>query len=97
MLPVLTQTEDKTRIKPIAVKRTWKTAVDAIIQRLQNLGVDQEYLISVSHAGTYQKAVSVLKQIKSVFSASETEILMLSPALITHGGPGCIVVQAIRK
>lgn len=97
LLPVLTQTEDKTRIKPVAIKRTWKTAVDAIIQRLQSLGVDQEYLISVSHAGTYQKAVSVLKQIKGVFAASETEILMLSPALITHGGPGCIVVQAIRK
>ena len=97
LIPVLTQTEDKTRIRPIAIKRTWKTAVDTIIQRLQSLGVDQDYLISVSHAGTYQKAVSVLKQIKTVFASSETEILTLSPALITHGGPGCIVIQAIRK
>lgn len=97
LLPVLTQTEDKTRIKPIAIKRTWKAAVDTIIQRLQAVGVDHEYLISVCHAGTYQKAASVLQQIKAVFAASETEILPLSPALITHGGPGCIVVQAIRK
>jgi len=97
LLPVLTQTEDKTRIKPVAIKRTWQTAIDTIIQRLQHLGVNHEYLISVSHAGTHQKAVAVLNQIKRVFSTSETEILMLSPALITHGGPGCIVVQAIRK
>ena len=26
-----------------------------------------------------------------------TEILELSPALSTHGGPGCIVIQAICK
>ena len=97
ILPILTQTEDKTRIKLVAVKRTWKTAVDTIIQRLKDIGVDQEYLISICHAGAYQKAVTVTEQIKKAFKAPETEILHLSPALMTHGGPGCIVVQAIRK
>ena len=97
LLPVLTQTEDKTRIKPVTIKRTWKSAVDVIIQRLTALGVDHEYLISVCHAGTYQKAVSVVEQIRETFARSEVEILHLSPALITHGGPGCIVVQAIKK
>ena len=97
ILPILTQTEDKTRIKPIAIKRTWKGAVDIIIQRLKAIGVDHEYLISVCHAGACQKAVSVMEQIKASFAFSEIEILHLSPALITHGGPGCIVVQAIKK
>ena len=96
LLPVLTQTEDKTRIKPIAIKRTWRTAVDTIIQRLETIGVNQEYLISVCHAGTYQRAVDVVEQIKARFVSSEIELLHLSPALITHGGPGCIVVQAIK-
>lgn len=96
LLPVLTQTEDKTRIKPIAVKRCWRAAVDVIIQKLQAMGVGRDYLISVCHAGTPEKAEAVLKQIKSAFPASETEILALSPALITHGGPGCIVVQAVK-
>jgi len=97
LLPVLTQTEDKTRIKPLAIKRSWRSAVETIIQRMEAVGIDHDYLISVCHAGTYDKAVSVLQQIRKVFTASETEILSLSPALITHGGPGCIVVQAIRK
>ena len=97
LLPVLTQTEDKMRIKPVSIKRGWKSATHTIIQRLQAIGVDHEYLISVSHAGTYQKAVAVLTQIKEVFADTETEILSLSPGLMTHGGPGCIVVQAIRK
>ena len=97
LLPVLTQTDDRTRITPVAVKRSWKTAVDTIIQRLQDKGINEDYLISICHAGTPEKALSVLQQIKEKFQKTELEILELSPALITHGGPGCIVVQAIRK
>lgn len=97
LLPVLTQTEDKTRIKPFAIKRSWKTAVESIIQRLQEINIDKDYLISICHTGTHQKAVNILNQIKEAFPAIDTELLTLSPALITHGGPGCIVVQAIKK
>jgi len=97
LLPVLTQTEDRKRIKPVAVKRSWRAAVSVILQRMKDAGVDENYLISVCHAGTYEKAVSVLRQVEAAFPASETEILSLSPALITHGGPGCIVIQVIRK
>ena len=97
LLPILTQTEDKTRITPVSVKRSWKAAVEVILQRLNNIGVDENYLISVSHAGTPDKAMTVLQQIKEQFPKSELEILELSPALMTHGGPGCIVVQAVLK
>ena len=97
LIPVLTQTRDKLRIKPIAVKRSWKAALDVILNRLQSRGVDAGYCLSVSHAGAHPRAVSVLRQLKAAFPGAETEILELSPALITHGGPGCIVVQAIRK
>lgn len=97
LLPVLTQTEDKTRIMPISIKRSWKSATNAIIDKLKAKGVCEDYLISVCHAGTYEKAEAVLEQIKEQFPSVEIEILELSPALITHGGPGCIVVQAIKK
>ncbi len=97
LLPVLTQTPDKTRIKPVTIKRSWTAAVDTIIQRLVEIGINHEHLISISHAGTYERALSVSQQIKAIFSKSEIEILNLSPSLMTHGGPGCIVVQAIRK
>ena len=97
LLPVLTQTSDKTRIKPITVKRTWKAAIEVIIHELKEQGVNEEYIISVCHAGTYDRACSISQQLGVVFLKSEIEILTLSPALITHGGPGCIVVQAIKK
>lgn len=97
LLPVLTQTKDKTRIAPVSVKRTWKSAVETIIQRLQAAGVDGSYLVSVCHGGAQERAASILERLRERFAGVEMEILELSPALITHGGPGCIVVQAILK
>ena len=97
LLPVLTQTKDKTRITPVGIRRGWNSAVEMIVQKLQALGVDKDYLISVSHAGTPEKAERILRQIQDRFIHSELELLELSPALMTHGGPGCIVIQAIRK
>lgn len=97
LLPVLTQTKDKTRITPLGIKRSWGSAVEAVLKQLQSLGVGADHLISVCHAGTPQKAERILQQVKDRFRTSETELLELSPALITHGGPGCIVIQAIHK
>lgn len=97
LLPVLTQTEDKTRIRPVTVKRTWKSAVSAILQQLQAAGVGAGHLISICHAGTPEHAETVSRQVREVFPDTETEILQLSPALITHGGPGCIVIQSVLK
>ena len=97
LLPVLTQTKDKTRITPVGIRRGWNSAVEMILQKLQAMGVDKDYLISVSHAGTPEKAEQILRQIQARFTHSEMELLELSPALMTHGGPGCIVIQAIRK
>ena len=97
LLPVLTQTKDKTRIMPVTIKRTWKSAIEAIMQRMQSDGVDENYLISICHAGTPDKAAAILEKFRERFSNVEAELLELSPALTTHGGPGCIVVQAILK
>ena len=97
LLPILTQTDDRRRIKPIGVKRSWKTALEVIIHRLQNLEIGKDYLLSVCHTGTPERAEAAGAQIKETFPHNEIEILELCPALITHGGPGCIVVQAVKK
>lgn len=97
LLPVLTQTKDRTRITPLTIKRSWKSAVEAVAQRLRSIGAGEGYLVHVCHAGTPDKARKVLAQLRDSLGKIETELLELSPALITHGGPGCIVIQAIRK
>lgn len=97
IVPVLTQTEDKKRITLFCIKRAHKKAVQAIIDHLKSIGVDENYLITVTHGGVPEKAKAVVAQIKEHFANTATELFALVPALVSHGGPGCIVIQTIRK
>jgi fatty acid-binding protein DegV len=81
----------------MTVRRTWKAAVSTIISSLKDKGVDERCLITIAYADKRDLAVKVRRQIQESFPQVESEMLQLSPSLITHGGPGCIVVQAIRK
>ena len=62
---------------------------------LKEKGVNENYLISICHAGALEAGKEVLNQIRQQFTAVKTELLQLSPTLVTHGGPGSIVIQAI--
>ena len=97
LLPVLTQTRDRKRITPIGIKRSWKGAVETIMQQLEKCGIGVDHLITVAHAGVRQRAEAVAQQVRERFPVSDLEILELSPGLATHGGPGCIVIQAVEK
>jgi DegV family protein with EDD domain len=97
IVPVLTQTTDKKRIKPFVIKRSRKKAVDAIIAHFQEIGVDENYIISVAHAGVQEEAETVKEQIGQHFPDTTIEMFQLCPALMTHGGPGCITIQVIKK
>ena len=97
IVPVLTQTEDMRRITPLTIKRSRKKAVEAIIERFKALGVDENYFISVCHAGVCDYTKEVLQQMKKHFANTTMELFALSPTLMTHGGPGCVLIQAIRK
>ena len=97
IVPVLTQTEDKKGITLFTVKRSRRKALEAIIEHLKHIGVNEEYLVTVSHAGVVEEAKNTLNKMKEVFANVQMELFQLAPSLITHGGPGCIVIQAIRK
>lgn len=97
LLPVLTQTEDRRRISLMSIRRTWKSAAAAIMKSLREAGVDETYLISVCYADKKELAEKIRAWITEAFPRTDSELLQLSPSLVTHGGPGCVVVQAIRK
>ena len=97
IVPVMTQTEDMRRIRPFVITRSKKKAVEAIIGHLKEMGVDKDYIISVAHAGVLDQAKAVVEQLKAHFGETKMELYALSPALITHGGPGSITIQAVRK
>lgn len=96
IVPVMTQTDDMHRITLFGLKRSKRKALSAIIDHLKSIGVDRNYLITVSHGGAADEAKAILAQIKEHFAESATEQFQLIPSLICHGGPGCILIQAIR-
>ena len=96
IVPVMTQTEDMRRITLFSLKRSRRKALAAIIDHLKSLGVDKDWLITISHGGVAAEAKAVMEQFKEQFTDSAMELFQLIPSLICHGGPGCIVVQAIR-
>ena len=97
IVPVMTQTEDMRRIRPFVITRSKKKAVEAIVGHLKEMGVDKDYVISVAHAGVLDQAKAVVEQLKANFGDTKMELYALSPALITHGGPGSITIQAVHK
>jgi len=97
IVPVLTQTRDMRRITLFSIKRSRKKAVSAIIEHFKSVGVDENYLITVSHGGAWEDAGEVAEKMKEQFPNTAVELFMLVPSLVCHGGPGCIVIQTIRK
>ena len=97
IVPVMTLTEDKKKITLFTIKRSWKKATEAIAEEMKKLGVGENYGIYICHGGDVKAAEGVLSQIKERFSNVTTELMCLSPSMLTHGGPGCVLVQAIKK
>lgn len=95
--PVLTLSKDRKKIEIFTVNRTVKKAIDGVIKKLNEMGVNEEYVISICHVGVLDKAQEVLDIIKTKINNATYEILELSPSLMLHGGPGCILIHATKK
>lgn len=97
IVPVMTLTEDKKKITLFTIKRSWKKATEAIAEEMKKLGVNEEYIIYICHGGDLQAAKTVLAQVKESFENVTTKLMCLSPSMLTHGGPGCVLIQAVKK
>lgn len=95
--PVVTQTEDGKRLDKFHMGRTFMGSVEKILGDLKahNVGVDHK--IFISHADVQDKCDQVVEKVKNAFPGVEIEIIELTPAIITQGGPGCVAIQYIRK
>lgn len=95
--PVVTQTEDGKRLDKFHMGRTFMGSVEKILGDLKahNVGVDHK--IFISHADVQDKCEQVVEKVKKEFPGVEIEIIELTPAIITQGGPGCVAIQYIRK
>ena len=97
LVPIMTPTEDGTRIRKYATKRTFKKAIEAICEHFAEMGVNEKYKLYISHACNESHALLAKELIKKCIENIEIEIHMLTPAFTTQGGPGCVAVQVIKK
>ena len=95
--PIMTMTEDRKKLDKYAVKRTMKSAVDAVIEHLKEKELDSRHILYVSHAEALEDAKKVETQLRGVFPEVEIQILDLGAAFVTQGGPKCVAIQYIDK
>ena len=95
LAPVMTQTDDGTRLTPASVKRGFKHAVKYVVDALVKRGVGTGWKVYISHAAAPEKADQALQMLKEAMPEAQYEIVPLSPAFITQGGPKCMAIQYV--
>ena len=97
LTPIMTQTEGGERLTPASIKRGYPHAVKYIVGELKKAGINKGWRIYITHGAAPEKAEQAKKILLEKFPAATYEILPLSPAFITQGGPSCVAVQVIRE
>ena len=94
--PVMTQTEDGTRLTVAGIRRGFKHAVKYCVGYLQKQGIGKGWKVYISHAAAPEKAETAIEMLRAAMPGAEYEIVPLSPAFITQGGPGCMAIQYVQ-
>lgn len=95
--PILTQTEDSERLTIAGVRRNFQHAVKYVADALAKRGVGEGWRIYITHGAAPHLAEKARELLESVFPAACFQILPLSPAFITQGGPDCVAIQVIHS
>jgi DegV family protein with EDD domain len=97
LTPIMTQTDDGCRLTIAGIRRGFSHAVKFIVKALEKAEVGKGWRVYISHAGALDKAELAMNALNSAMPEAIYEILPLSPAFITQGGPGCVAVQYIHE
>ena len=97
LAPIMTQTDDGCRLTIAGIRRGFPHAVKYIVSALEKAKVGKGWRVYISHAGAPEKAELAMKALQAAMPEAYYEILPLSPAFITQGGPSCCAVQYIHE
>lgn len=95
--PVMTQVEEGRRLDKFCMARTMNAAAKSLIAHFKEKGVDEKYVIYVSHADALDDAKFMIGKLKEAFENVEIKMLDLGAAFVTQGGPQCVAIQYIIK
>ena len=97
LTPIMTQTDNGERLTVAGIRRGFPHAVKFIVEQLKKKGIGKGWRVYISHADTMENAQLAMKKLQESMPDAVYEILPLSPAFITQGGPGCVAVQYVRE
>lgn len=96
LTPVMTLTEDGRRLTIAGIRRGFAHGFKYVAKALQKHGVGAGWKVYITHADAPETAKLARKIVGDAIPDADYEILPLSPAFITQGGPGCVAVQVIE-
>ena len=97
LTPVMTQTEDGCRLTVAGIRRGFSHAIKFIAEHMKKVGINASHKVYIAHAATQDKVDLAEKLLREAIADIDLEIVPLSPAFITQGGPNCLAVQYIEK
>ncbi len=97
LVPVMTQTDDGCRLTVASIRRGYAAAVKYVIEQLQKKQIGAGWRIYIAHAADEKKVSLTLKKLQEAFPEATIEVVDLSPAFITQGGPDCLAVQYVME
>ena len=97
LVPVMTLTEDCRQLISHAKKRSVGKAIQCVIDHLKSKGVDAGHKFYIAHADAPAFAEQAKQALIQAFGDIDVEVLMLTPAFTTQGGPKCFAIQTVLK
>ena len=97
LVPVMTQTEDGCRLTVASIRRGFPAAVKYVAELLKKKGIGEGWRVYIAHAAEADKVEFTEKKLREALPGAAIEVVDLSPAFITQGGPGCLAVQYVME
>lgn len=97
LVPIMTLAENKKSLIKYTTKRTFKKAIQEIVEYMIDNGVNSDFKIYVSHACNDELSNIAKNIILENIENADIEINLLGPVFTSQGGPGCVSIQYIKK
>ena len=97
LAPIMTQTDDGCRLTIASIRRGYSAAVKYVAEALSKKGIGAGWKVYIAHAADADKVELTVKKLTEALPGANIEVVDLSPAFITQGGPGCLAIQYVME
>ena len=97
LAPIMTQTDDGCRLTVASIRRGYSAAVKYVAEALQKKDIGPGWRVYIAHAAGVEKVELTLKKLTEALPGANIQVVDLSPAFITQGGPDCLAVQYVME